>query len=700
MLSNVIKKELTWEGKQLTLETGRMAQLAAGAVLATYGGTQVLAAVSVSKHANPELDFVPLSVHYQEKYYAVGKIPGGFFKRETKPSEREVLISRLIDRPLRPMIDPNFKNEVQIIVMALSYDGETDTDVLALIASSAALALSGVPVSDVVAAAKVSYINQEFKVNPVVDEHQQSSALDLVVAGTKDGILMVESEAQELQEDQMLAALEVGFKSFQPVIGLIEELRAAAGKPELSPIEMAGDYKKLKAELKNMAQGPLREAFKLVNKQERVAALAKVEEETHTKLLEKFDEASVHLYFKSLFKDLEKDIVRGAILDDSARIDGRALDKVRPIVCELDVLNAAHGSALFTRGETQALVVTTLGSEEDEQIVDGVTFSGRDKFMLNYNFPPFSVGEAGKFGAPGRREVGHGKLAFRAISPVLPKAENEFPYTVRVVSEILQSNGSSSMATVCGTSLSLMAAGVPLKKPVAGIAMGLIKEAEKYAILSDILGDEDHLGDMDFKVAGTKDGITALQMDLKITSINFSIMKEALAQAKAGRMHILGIMEKTIDAPRRELKNNSPKIKVIVIDKEKIPEVIGSGGKVIKSLISTYGVKINVKDDGVVKIYGTDESKISEVLKIIASKVIDPEVGVVYSGKVVKVLEFGAFINFIGNKDGFLHISEITDQSNANMEDFIKVGDVVKIKVVRIDRQGKIRLTMKGVEQH
>lgn len=700
MSYKIIKKELEWEGKKLILETGRMATLAAGSVLATYGSTQVLAAVSVGKTANYELDFIPFSVHYQEKYYAVGKIPGGFFKRETKPSEREVLISRLIDRPLRPTINPQFKNEIQLIVTLLSYDGQTDTDVLSIIAGSAALALSGVPVLDTVAASKVGYINDQFVVNAPVPEHTEQSKLDLVVAGTKDGLLMVESEAKELSEDQLLKALEVGLNSFAPVLNLIEELKTECGKPALTFLEASEESKNLRAELEKVAKSSLQEAFTIKNKTERLVALIAAEEEAKSKLASMFDESLVSVHFKSAFKDLEKEIVRGAILKDGSRIDGRKLDEVRHITCELDVLNSAHGSALFTRGETQALVVTTLGSEEDEQIVDGVTSSGRDRFMLNYNFPPFSVGEVGKFGAPGRREVGHGKLAFRAISPMLPQTTNDFPYTIRVVSEILQSNGSSSMATVCGTSLSLMAAGVPLKKSVAGIAMGLIKEGEDYAILSDILGDEDHLGDMDFKVAGTKDGITALQMDLKITSINFNIMREALRQAQQGRNHILDIMEGSITSARKELKSSSPKIKVIVIDKEKIPEVIGSGGKVIKSLINTYGVKITVKDDGVVKIYGTDKESINNVLKEIAAKVVDPEVGVIYSGKVVKVLEFGAFINFIGNKDGFLHISELPEKVSGDMNDALKAGDVIRIKVVNIDRQGKIRLTMKGVDQH
>lgn len=696
---NIIKKETTWEGKRLILETGRMANLAAGSVLVTYGNTQILATVSVGSKVNPEIDFIPLSVHYLEKYYAVGKIPGGFFKRESKPSEREVLISRLIDRPIRPIINPNFKNEIQIIVNVLSYDSEVDTDVPAIIAASSALAISGVPTLGIVGASRVCKLSNNLQVNPLVSEiNEHNNSLNLLVAGTKEGILMVESEASELQEEEMLEALDAGFESFQQIITLIEDLQKNVNRPELQAIPFSEGYSKLLNRVNELTRSKLVECFAIKTKQERSSAIEKVLEETRESLKKDFLEEDIAVYFKTLFKDVEKDIVRNTILEKAVRIDGRKVNEIRNIQCEIDVLNAAHGSALFTRGETQALVVATLGSEEDEQIVDGILGDGRDKFMLHYNFPSFSVGEVGRVGAPGRREVGHGKLAFRALNPVMPK-ESEFPYTVRLVSEVLQSNGSSSMATVCGSSLALMAAGVPIKKTVAGIAMGLIKEGEGYAILSDILGDEDYLGDMDFKVAGTKDGITALQMDLKISSIDSVIMKKALEQAKEGRMHILNKMEETISSARREVGKSTPKIRVIAIDKEKIPEVIGSGGKVIKALTSAYGVKITVKDDGIVKIYGNNEENINNVLKEIASKVLEPEVGAIYSGKVVKLLDFGAFVNFIGNKDGFLHISEITDNRNTNISSILKVGDIIKIKVAKIDHQGKIRLTMKDIAQ-
>ncbi|MGV3278874.1 polyribonucleotide nucleotidyltransferase [Rickettsiales bacterium LUAb2] len=698
MIERIIQKKILWEGKELVIETGRMANQASGSVLVTYGNTQVLATVVVDKKSNPELDFIPLSVHYQEKYYAIGKIPGGFFKRESKPSEREVLISRLIDRPIRPTINENFKNEIQIIAMVLAYDKEVDTDITAIIASSAALAISGTPITDIVAAARVSVLNDKLVVNPLnSDINAQENKLDLVVAGTRDGILMVESEAKELSEELMLEALDKGFNSFQAVIELIADLQKEVNKPELPVVEMGETHKQIVSAVDAAARTNLTNAFKISSKQERVKAITDAKDQALATIKDKFSESDLNVYFSSVFTNLEKNIVRTMILKDKIRIDGRGLSDIRNITSEVDVIKQAHGSALFTRGETQALAVTTLGSEEDEQIVDDITREGRDRFLLHYNFLPFSVGEVGRVGAPGRREVGHGKLAFRALNPLIPN-EQEFPYSMRVVSEILGSNGSSSMATVCGSCLSLMAAGVPIKALVAGIAMGLIKESNDYAVLSDILGDEDHLGDMDFKVAGTKDGITALQMDLKITSINKEIMTKALAEAKNGRMHILGEMSKTLSAPRSEVSDNSPKTRILVIDKDKIPEVIGSGGKVIKGIINTYGVKISVKDTGLVRIYGTNKVNVDNACEEIRSIVIEPEVGQTYSGKVVKVLEFGAFINFMGSKDGFLHVSEITDKRNVDVNDYVKVGDIIKVKVVKIDNTGKIRLSTKGTD--
>ncbi len=692
---NVIEKKISWGNRDLTLQTGKIARLADGAVVAKYGDSAVLATVVFDKNPKYDLDFFPLTVNYQDKYYAAGKIPGGFFKREGKQTEREILISRLIDRPIRPLFDERFRHEVQVVVSVLNYDGENSVDVLSVIAASAALAISGIPMSELVGCAKVGFINNSFVLNPT-KEQVSTSNLELVVAGTKKGVLMVESEAKELNETQMLDAVKFAHTEFSKVIALIEDLQKSVAKPlfELAPFE-SEDSIKMVTKLNSLAEQELRVAFKLKNKAERVKKIKETESKTLEALVaEGFAEDLIKRHFKFYFKKLEKDIVRNDILDNKVRIDGRGLADIRPITTEIDLFSRPHGTALFTRGETQALVFATLGTDSDEQIIDDIEGDNRDGFMLHYNFPPYSVGEVGRMSGPGRREVGHGKLAFRAIRPMLPNKE-AFPYTIRLVSEITESNGSSSMATVCGSSLALMAAGVPLVKPVSGIAMGLIKEGEKFAVLSDILGDEDHLGDMDFKVAGTRDGITSLQMDIKITSITYEIMEIALKQAIAGRQHILGIMDKTISQGRTETSQYAPQIKTLTIDKDKIKEVIGSGGKVIKEICATYNVKIDISEEGFVKIYGVGQEGIEGALKVVQGIVAVPELNAVYDGKVVKVLEFGAFVNFLGKNDGFLHISEITDKRGSNINDFIKEGETFKVKVVQIDDKGKIRLSKK-----
>lgn len=690
---NIIEKKITWGGKDITLQTGKIARQADGAVVASYGNSSVLATVVFAKKAQPNIDFFPLGVHYQDKYYAVGKIPGGFFKREGKPSEKEVLFSRLIDRPIRPLFDDKFRNEVQVVVSVLNYDNEHNLDVLSIVAASAALAISGIPMMDIVGSAKVGYVDGKYILNPSLEQAKKSS-LDLMVAGTKEGVLMVESEAFELSEKDMLDAVKFAHQGFAPIINLIEELKQAVNKP-IFAFEVANEQegKDLYAKLTKIAKEDLIKAFQIVSKSERNTLISEIESKAKNDLLADFSEEFLSTNFKESFKNLEKEIVRGNILNNKIRIDGRNLTQIRPIEVEVGLFPNVHGSALFTRGETQALVFTTLGTDNDEQIMDGIDGEYKERFMLNYNFPPFSVGEIGRLGSPGRREIGHGKLAWRSINPMLPSKES-FPYALRVVSEITESNGSSSMATVCGTSLSLMNAGVPLKKPVAGIAMGLIKEDKNFAVLSDILGDEDHLGDMDFKVAGTVDGITSLQMDIKITSINYEIMEIALAQALEGRKHILGIMNKVISKHSDEINSNAPQVKVITIDKDKIKEVIGSGGKIIKEICEVNDVKIDISNEGVVKIYGKNSQGLANALATVQGIVAVPEVNAVYNGKVVKVLEFGAFVNLFGNCDGLLHISEITKDRNANINDLIKAGDSVEVRIVQIEDKGKIRLAL------
>jgi polyribonucleotide nucleotidyltransferase len=690
---NVFRKELNWGGRRLVLETGKVARQADGAVMATYGETTVLCTAVAMKQAKPGQDFFPLTVNYQEKTFAAGKIPGGFFKREGRPSEKETLVSRLIDRPIRPLFAPGFRNETQVICTVLSHDLENDPDVVAMVGASAALTLSGIPFLGPIGGARVGYIDGRYVLNPKVDE-LPSSQLDLVVAGTQEGVLMVESEAKELTEDVMLGAVMFGHQQFQPVIQAIIELAEAAAKDPWDLPPVSSEAERIEAKLREAVAADLAAAYREQQKQARSdrldAAKAKVEALFA-------DEAERQLALRA-FKDIEKDIVRGAILKGERRIDGRDTRTVRPIVCEVGVLPRAHGSALFTRGETQALVVTTLGTGQDEQIIDALEGEYRSHFLLHYNFPPYSTGEAGRMGSPGRREIGHGKLAWRAAHPLLPDKES-FPYTVRVVSEITESNGSSSMASVCGASLSLMDAGVPLKRPVAGIAMGLIKEGSEFAVLSDILGDEDHLGDMDFKVAGTEQGVTALQMDIKITSITEEIMRIALTQAKSGRLHILGEMAKALSAAREAVSSNAPRITTITIPKDKIREVIGSGGKVIREICEVTGAKIDIEDDGTIKVAAVDGEASRAAIDWIRGIVAEPEVGVVYSGKVVKTVDFGAFVNFLGARDGLVHISELAPQRVGKVTDVVKVGDQVKVKVLGFDDRGKVKLSMKQVDQ-
>ena len=689
----VYRKQLTWGGRRLVLETGRFARQADGAVLATYGETTVLCTAVASKTARAGQDFFPLTVNYQEKTFAAGKIPGGFFKREGRPSEKETLTSRLIDRPIRPLFVPGFLNETQIVCTVLSHDLENDPDIVALIGASAALTLSGIPFLGPIGGARVGFIDGQYVLNPTQDQLPRSQ-LDLIVAGTTQGVLMVESEAKELSEETMLGAVTFGHQSFQPVIEAIIELAETCAK---DPWPMSGppsNKAMIETRLRD-AVGPLLDAaYRERGKQARSEQL-EAAKATAAALFEDEGERGIAL---KLFKDLEKDIVRGAILRGEQRIDGRDTKTVRPIVCEVGLLPRTHGSALFTRGETQALVVATLGTGQDEQIIDALEGEYRENFMLHYNFPPYSTGEAGRMGAPGRREIGHGKLAWRAVRPLLPPKES-FPYTIRVVSEITESNGSSSMASVCGSSLALMDAGVPLPRPVAGIAMGLIKEPEGFAVLSDILGDEDHLGDMDFKVAGSQRGITALQMDIKITSITEEIMRIALEQAREGRAHILGEMSKALTGARDEVSDNAPRITTISIPKDKIREVIGSGGKVIREITETTGAKIDIDDDGTIKVAAVDGNAAKAAIEWIRGIVAEPEPGVIYTGKVVKVVDFGAFVNFLGSKDGLVHISELAPQRVGKTSDVVKVGDAVKVKVLGFDDRGKVKLSMKQVDQ-
>jgi polyribonucleotide nucleotidyltransferase len=691
---DIIRKEIEWGGRKLVFETGRMARQADGAVLVTYGETTVLCTVVAQKNVKPGVDFFPLTVNYQEKTFAAGKIPGGFFKREGRPSEKEVLTSRLIDRPIRPLFAEGFRNETQIICTTLSHDLENDPDVVALVGASAALTLSGIPFLGPIGAARVGYIGGEYVLNPQMDE-MANSKLDLVVAGTTQGVLMVESEAQELSEDVMLGAVQFGHRSFQPIIRAIVELAEQCAKEPWSlpvaPEQLAAVRDRLRA----LAGEGLAEAYGIIKKQDRHARIDEIKTSMLAALVEEgFDPELV----ATEFKELEREVVRGTILKTARRIDGRDTRTIRPILCEIGILPRAHGSSLFTRGETQSLAVTTLGTGEDEQIIDALEGEYREHFLLHYNFPPYSVGEAGRLGSPGRREIGHGKLAWRALRPLLPDKES-FPYTIRIVSEITESNGSSSMATVCSSSLSLMDAGVPLKKPVAGIAMGLIKEEEGFAVLSDILGDEDHLGDMDFKVAGTREGVTALQMDIKITSITDQIMGQALAQAREGRMHILDEMAKAIDTSRAAVSRNAPRITIINIPKDKIREVIGSGGKVIREIVEVTGAKIDIEDDGTVKVAAVDASAAQAAIDWIRNIVAEPEVGEIYSGKVVKVVDFGAFVNFLGSRDGLVHISELAPQRVKQVADVVQVGDQVKVKVLGVDDRGKVKLSMKAVDQ-
>ena len=696
---DIIKKEIQWGGKKLTLETGRIARQADGAVLATYGETVVLCTVVTSKEPKEGVDFLPLTVNYQEKTFAAGKIPGGFFKREARPSDKETLISRLIDRPIRPLFPENYFNETQVICTLLNLDKETSPDIVAFVGASAALALAGAPVQSTVAAAKVGYIDKKFVLNPS-NSQLENSDLELIVAGTKDGVLMVESEVKQLTEKIMLDAVMFAHKEFQDVIKFIETF--TKGK-KVSQIEYKdGNVDKNLKDLFNKIEKSYKDefikAYKEKDKSIRSDALSTIRKKIIDEFILEDNEEITENLVSFATKKVEKELVRSSILKTGKRIDGRDTKTVRPIKAEVGILSRVHGSALFTRGETQALVVTTLGTSLDEQIIDDLEGEFKEKFMLHYNFPPYSVGEASMLRPPGRREIGHGKLAWRAIKPLMP-IKDKFPYTIRVVSEITESNGSSSMATVCGTSLSLMDAGVPLKKPIAGIAMGLIKEKKNYAILSDILGDEDHLGDMDFKVAGTKDGITALQMDIKITSITKEIMEKALNQALEGRIKILSEMDKAISSSRKELNSNAPQIQIIKIDPSKIKDVIGSGGKIIKSITEETGVKIDIDDDGTIKIASTDSEGGKLALEKIENIVAEPELNEIYSGTVVKTMDFGAFVNFMGTKDGLVHISELADRRVGRTTDIVKVGDKVKVKVIGFDNRGKIRLSMKELKQ-
>ncbi len=690
------REELDWAGRKLVLETGKVARQADGAVMATWGDTTVLATVVGAKSAKPGQDFFPLTVDYQEKAFAAGRIPGGYFKREGRPSERETLISRLIDRPIRPLFPEGYRNETQVIVTVLSHDLENDPDVLSIVAVSAALTLSGIPFMGPVGGARVGYINGALKLNPTIEE-MKSSDLDLVVAGTADAVLMVESEAKELSEETMLEAVMTGHRGFQPVIEAIIRLAERAAKDPRDFVQ--SDRSAVEKAVSDIAEAELRSAYKITAKQERYKAVDAVKAKVTAALFPEGQEPTFSKeHVGEAFKELQAKVVRWNILDTGVRIDGRDVKTVRPIIAEAGVLPRTHGSALFTRGETQALVVATLGTGEDEQYVDSLEGTYKERFLLHYNFPPYSVGETGRVGSPKRREIGHGKLAWRAIRPMLPAAA-EFPYTIRLVSEITESNGSSSMATVCGSSLALMDAGVPLKRPTAGIAMGLILEGERFAVLSDILGDEDHLGDMDFKVAGTDNGVTSLQMDIKIAGITEEIMKVALGQARDGRLHILGEMSKALTGARSELGEFAPRIETMKIPTDKIREVIGTGGKVIREIVEKTGAKINIEDDGTVKIASSDGNSIKAAINWIKSIASDPEIGQIYEGTVVKTVDFGAFVNFFGSKDGLVHISQLALGRVAKTTDVVKEGDKVKVKLLGFDDRGKVRLSMRVVDQ-
>jgi len=694
---DVHRAELDWGGRKLVLETGKIARQADGAVVATYGESKVLATVVAAREPRAGVDFLPLTVDYQEKFYAAGRIPGGYFKREGRPTEKETLVSRLIDRPVRPLFADGWRCETQVIVTTLSHDLENDPDILAMIAASAALTLSGVPFMGPIGAARVGFINNEYVLNPQLDEMTESD-LDLVVAGTQDAVLMVESEARELSEELMLGAVMFGHRHFQPVIDAIIKLAEKAAKePRDVP---ASDDEALQQQMLGLAEPDLRAAYGIGNKMQRHAALDAAKAKVLAHFCPEGEENPAHSkeHVARVFKALEAKIVRWNILDTGRRIDGRDVKTVRPIVSEVGVLPRAHGSALFTRGETQALVIATLGTGEDEQWIDALQGTYKETFLLHYNFPPFSVGETGRLGGPRRREIGHGKLAWRAIHPVLPP-HHEFPYTLRVVSEITESNGSSSMATVCGTSLALMDAGVPLKRPTAGIAMGLILEENRHAVLSDILGDEDHLGDMDFKVAGTERGVTSLQMDIKIAGITEEIMRTALGQAKEGRLHILGEMGKALTQHRAQLGEHAPRIEVFHIAVDKIREVIGSGGKVIREIVEKTGAKVDISDDGTVKVASASGDAMKAAINWIKSIASDPEIGHIYEGTVVKVMDFGAFVNFFGAKDGLVHISQLAPRRVQKVTEVVKEGDRVKVKLLGFDERGKVRLSMKAVDQ-
>ena len=687
---------LEWGGKTLTLETGRVARQAHGSVIATYGGTSVLATVVADYEPKPGLDFFPLTVNYQEKAYAAGKIPGGFFKREGRPSEKETLVSRLIDRPIRPLFAKDFNNETQVLATVISYDGENDPDIVSMIAVSAALTLSGVPFMGPIAAARVGFINDEYILNPTKEQLNEECKLDLVVAGTDSAVLMVESEAMELSEEIMLGAVSFGQDSFKPVTKAIIKLAEKAAKEprELEEIDLSD----LQENVSKIVRDELISAYKESDKQTRSNRIAEIKSDLISDLVNEDNPDIIESEVNSVFKNIEKDIVRGSILDTGLRIDGRDLETVRPVHSDVSILPLTHGSSLFTRGETQALVVTTLGTGLDEKYVDGLDETYKEKFMLHYNFPPYSVGETGRTGFTSRREIGHGKLAWRSLQAVLPEYD-DFPYTIRLVSEITESNGSSSMATVCGSSLSLMDAGVPLKRPVAGIAMGLIKDGDRVAVLSDILGDEDHLGDMDFKVAGTSEGITSLQMDIKITGITKDIMDTALTQAKAGRIHILAEMAKAIETPRETVNSTAPRIETIQVPVDKIRDVIGSGGKVIREIVEESGAKVDINDDGIVKIASSDTESLNKALELINSIVAEPEAGEIYEGKVVKIMDFGAFVNFFGKRDGLVHISQLANERVKNVTDIVSEGDIVKVKLLGFDNRGKVKLSMKEVDQ-
>ncbi|WP_127113660.1 polyribonucleotide nucleotidyltransferase [Shimia sediminis] len=695
---DVTTKSMQWGEETLTLETGKVARQADGCVIATLGETSVMAAVTFAKAPKPGFDFFPLTVHYQEKYYAAGKVPGGFFKREARPTEKETLTARLIDRPIRPLFVPGFKNEVLVMCTVLSHDLVNDPDMVAMIAASAALTISGAPFMGPIAGARVGFEDGEYVLNPTVDDMQDlrnnpDQRLDLVVAGTKDAVMMVESEAYELDEAEMLGAVKFAHDAIQPVIDLIIELAEDAAK---EPFDFqAPDYSELYEAVKAAGEEQMRAAFAISDKQERTSAVSAARDAIKAALTEEqLDDSNL----SSAMKKLEAGILRGDVVKTGTRIDGRKTDEVRDIVCQTGLLPRTHGSALFTRGETQGLVVTTLGTGDDEQIIDALHGNFRSNFLLHYNFPPYSVGEAGRVGPPGRREVGHGKLAWRALQAVLPAA-TDFPYTVRVVSEITESNGSSSMASVCGGSLSMMDAGVPLKNAVAGVAMGLILEDDgSYAILTDILGDEDHLGDMDFKVAGTENGITSLQMDIKVAGITPEIMEKALAQAKDGRMHILGEMNKALDGAA-DFSIHAPRIETMQVPTDKIREVIGSGGKVIREIVEVSGAKVDINDDGIIKIASPNGDSIQKAYDMIHAIVAEPEVGEVYNGKVVKIVDFGAFVNFFGKRDGLVHVSQIENRRLNHPSDVLKEGQDVKVKLLGFDDRGKVRLSMKIVDQ-